>query len=200
MFAKVRYNCYFGVLYIQSFFMEQWKDIDGWEGKYQISNLGRFKSFGIKYSKKFPDGYITLGTIDTTGYRVIVMTHTRDFRHQERIHALVAKAFIPKPQSEERLVVNHIDGNQLNNCVENLEWCTHGDNLRHAIKIGLWNKKGTNHPLSKLTEEQVIDMRKMRKEGFLYKEIAAKHGVNRRHAGDVVTGKNWGWLKEGLSN
>lgn len=177
--------------------MEIWKDVIGWEGKYFISNRGRLKSVNGKYKLRHPDGYITTGTIDSTGYQCVTMRRPGEI-HQERVHGLVAKHFLVKPNSKKRLVVNHKDGNQLNNNVENLEWVTSKENTLHAIRIGLMDNKGTKHGMSKVTEAQVIEMRKLRKQGLFHKEIADRFGICRRQAGDIINGKNWGWLKEGL--
>lgn len=174
---------------------EIWKEIAGWNGKYLISNFGRVKSIGGKYKLRYPDGYITLGCIDTLGYHVFILFRP-GHKFRQRVHALVANAFLEKPTHAN--CVNHKDGNKLNNHVDNLEWTTRGDNVRHAVKTGLLNIKGEKHPLRKLTEENVIEMRKMRKSGMLYEDIAKKFNVCRRQAGDVINGVNWGWLKEGL--
>lgn len=173
---------------------EVWKDIKGYEGKYQISNLGRLKSINGKFKVSCPDGFITLGTIDSVGYRKVSLRKSGQ-RVEYRIHALVANAFIQKRHSEKRLIVNHKDGNKLNNHVSNLEWVTDLENCQHAIKTGLTNNRGSNHGMSKLTEDQVILIRKLRSEGLLFKEIADKFGISRRQAGDISSGRNWGWLK-----
>lgn len=179
--------------------IEIWKDVTGWEGKYQISNQGRFKSIGGKYTKKFPDGYITLGTIGYGGYRSVTLRKP-GLCFQVRTHTLVAEHFHQKPESTERLTVNHLDGNKLNNNDWNLEWCTAGENVKHAVRIGLFDKKGEKHKNAKLTNEKVIEMRRLRsKEGWAHQKIADTFGVCRRQASDVINGVNWGWLKEGLT-
>lgn len=141
-----------------------------------------------------PDGYLTFGCVDTLGYRVFVL-RDRSKYHRSRSHTLVAKAFIPNPENKPQ--VNHKDGDKLNNHVSNLEWVTHAENSSHAVRIGLFNIKGENHPMSKLTKEQVVAMRLLRKkEGLSHQKIASMFGVCRRQAGDVINGVNWGWLNE----
>lgn len=179
--------------------IEIWKDVTGWEGKYQISNQGRFKSIGGKYTKKFPDGYITLGAIGYGGYRTLALRRP-GFLFQVRVHTLVAEHFCVKPESTEKLFVNHLDGNKLNNNDWNLEWCTPGENVKHAVRTGLFDIKGEKHPHAKLTNEKVIEMRMLRnKFGLTHQRIADMFGINRRQAGDVINGVNWGWLKDGLN-
>ena len=93
--------------------MEVWKDIKGYEGLYQVSNLGNVKSLktnkNLYYSKS--RNYLRVG-LNKNGVR-------RGFS----IHRLVAQAFIPNPKNKP--CVNHKDCNPKNNCVDNLEWCTH---------------------------------------------------------------------------
>lgn len=174
--------------------LEIWKDVVGFEGKYFVSNHGRLKSLNGKFTKKYPDGYITTGTIDSLNYRVVTLRDHGRIR-KDRIHRLVALAFIERVEGKN--YVNHIDGDGLNNHVSNLEWCTHKENIRHAINTGLFDTKGEKHFNSKLTKDKVLEMRRLYfKEGLTQKEIAEKFGVCRRQAGDVINGVNWGWLTE----
>lgn len=174
---------------------ERWIPVDGWEHKYYISDHGRLKSIGGRYKIRHPDGYITIGSIDSTGYRSITLRRPNVCFHA-RVHALVARHFLHKPIGSE--CVNHKDGNKLNNHYSNLEWMTMGDNVKHAVTTGLFNIKGTKHHHAKLNEQQVIEMRLLRNQGMTYQKIAEMFGVCRRQASDVVRGINWGWLKDGL--
>lgn len=105
--------------------MEEWKDIDGYESLYQISNKGRVKSLERQcrtknYLRRVPEKIISY-CHDTYGYPIVTL-HKCGKKKTHTIHKLVAKAFIPNPNNYPS--VNHIDENKDNNCVENLEWCT----------------------------------------------------------------------------
>lgn len=113
---------------------EVWKDIDGYEGKYKISNLGRVKSlvFSNRQSTFLKERilkpqknkkYLQVSLCKNNKIKII------------NIHRLVALTFIPNPNNLPQ--INHIDGNKLNNIVENLEWCTCSQNIQHAYNNGL---------------------------------------------------------------
>lgn len=118
---------------------EAWKDIEGYEGLYQVSNLGRVKSLDhIIKTKRNKDmlikGKIKTITIGKDGYCVVNLQH-KDSKKLFKVHRLVAQAFIPNPHNKTE--VNHIDTNKTNNMVDNLEWVTSEENIQHAIDNGL---------------------------------------------------------------
>lgn len=113
---------------------EVWKDIDGWEGQYQISNLGRVKSLPKKLHRGMTKERIMKSTNNGSDY-FIVGFRNGNRRKSYLVHRLVAKAFIPNPKNKEE--VNHIDGNKQNNIYTNLEWTTKQENINHAWRTGL---------------------------------------------------------------
>lgn len=115
-----------------------WKDIEGYEGYYQISNFGRIKSFKIDKKK----GRVLKMTNKNGWYFTIPLQGIGVPTKTKRIHRLVAKHFIPNPENLPE--VNHKDSNKQNNHVENLEWVTRGQNMRHAIKNNPNIIKGMN--------------------------------------------------------
>jgi hypothetical protein len=116
--------------------MEIWKNVKGFNGIYQVSNLGRLKSF-----KENKNGRI-LSNINRQGGYLSVVLGYRGLKKYTRIHRLVAETFIPNPDNKPE--VNHIDGNKQNNCVSNLEWVTRKENAAHAMKHNPNILKGMN--------------------------------------------------------
>ena len=94
--------------------MEEWKDIEGYEGMYQISNLGRVKSLSRKYS---PKEYIKKQKTQANGYLSVTLWKN-GIGQTLTVHRLVAKAFIPNPNNLSQ--VNHLVVNKTNNIVDNL--------------------------------------------------------------------------------
>ena len=117
---------------------EEWRDISGFNGNYQISNFGRVKSKERVVSNSVrtyvKEEQILRTQTMKSGYKCVVLREAGKKRLL-KIHRLVATAFISNPDNLP--CVNHIDGNKTNNFVGNLEWCTVEYNNKHAIQNGL---------------------------------------------------------------
>lgn len=112
---------------------EEWRAIEGYEGLYEVSSLGRVRSIPKKHSyPKNADGILSPST-RKGGYKQVTLCKDGKTKPHS-IHRLVAIAFIGKPASK-ALVVNHIDENPSNNAVSNLEWVTPRQNLEHSNVI-----------------------------------------------------------------
>lgn len=128
---------------------EIWRDVEGYEGEYQISSYSRVKSFykgTVKILKPQLSGLYLAVTLKLNGKPKIC-----------DVHVLAARAFIPNPENKPE--VNHKDGVKLNCFIENLEWNTQSENVRHAFRSGLKKSKhGVENTLAKLTEDQVREI------------------------------------------
>jgi hypothetical protein len=130
--------------------MEIWKDIEGYEGLYQVSNLGRIKSLERKVKNQFNEYIIKekIKKLSDNGHGYLHLTLYKNGKFKQfYIHRIVAEAFLSN--SKNYLEINHKDGNKQNNCIDNLEWCTSSQNKKHAFKIGLKiSKKGRDNDKS----------------------------------------------------
>jgi hypothetical protein len=128
---------------------EVWKEINGFNGKYYVSNKGKVLS--TNKNKR-----IILKPSTTTGYEYVCLSLNK-INKSFKVHRLVANAFILNENNKP--FVNHINGIKTDNNVENLEWVTAKENLLHARKTGLNKSYGIYHPKSKLTKEDIINIR-----------------------------------------
>ena len=109
--------------------LEQWRNITGYEGLYQVSNYGRVK-------RKYNNGKTKiLKPISTNNGYLRVSLSKNNVKNMCFVHRLVAQAFLDNPDN--KLQVNHISGIKTDNRVENLEWCTAQENIQHAFNTGL---------------------------------------------------------------
>lgn len=105
--------------------VEVWKDIEGYEGLYQVSSLGRVKS--LRFGKE----RILKAGKDKGGYLMVNLCKNSKTK-MYKVHRLVAQAFIPNPDGLQ--CINHKDENKTNNCVDNLEWCTYLYNNNYGTR------------------------------------------------------------------
>jgi len=115
---------------------EIWKEIEGFEGRYQVSNLGRVMSLVTNHGKqrqKLKPQY--------ERRYMFVNLSVKNRGHTKDVHRMVANAFVPNPDNKP--MVNHIDGVKLNNNASNLEWVTCSENHKHAYASGLRTSEGT---------------------------------------------------------
>lgn len=120
--------------------MEVWKDIPGYEGKYQISNKGRVKSLprDEQFCKR-PKEVILKTFVCGSGYQEVILRN-KGKRKPKLIHRMVAEAFVPNHANKEE--VNHKDGDKFNNVHTNLEWVTPKENIRHSYDVLPRKKNG----------------------------------------------------------
>lgn len=158
--------------------------------RYFINKAGElFTDYGEKRMKEaLKNGYVKNSLVLNDG------TSKFYFRHR-----LVMRCFSPREDYDE-LQVNHIDGNKLNNSLENLEWCTNQENRIHAVKIGLAaSLKGENNPASKLLESQVIDIIHDLLDHVPYSQIMAKYNCSKSAISAIKNKRNWRYLTQDIN-
>jgi hypothetical protein len=174
--------------------VKKWRDIKEYEGIYQVSNDGQVRSL----DKRVPCRYDSFATkkgkllkpnINHEGYLRINLYNRNGIHKKYSVHRLVAMAFIPN--LEKKPQVNHINGIVGDNRVENLEWCTQSENQKHAYKIGLQKPVcGEKHGGSKLTENQVIWIRRLK--GKVTQKVLSKFfKIDPSVISNIHTGKRW---------
>lgn len=165
---------------------EEWKDIDGYEGLYKVSNLGRVKS--MNYNKTGREK--CLKSSDRKGYDAVILSRNGN-RVCKSIHRLVLEAFTPNPNNKPQ--VNHIDGDKKNNNVNNLEWCTAKENTRHSFKNGLQNiLRGSDVYNSRLSPNDILQMRSIYDHGWANQsELADAYNISFQHAHKILRNKVW---------
>jgi NUMOD4 motif-containing protein/HNH endonuclease len=192
-----------GVFYFGVKTMEIWKDIPEYEGLYQVSNMGRVKSLDRWITQKYSreKGYynrLMLGKIinpfsDKNGYQYVSLSKDNKVK-RGCVHYLVLKTFIgERPSSYD---CNHLNGQKNDNRLENLEYCTKSDNLKHSYRV--LNRKhrkypiGNQHHKAKLTDSDVINIRQLySSEIHTQKELAQIFGVTQTNISIIVRGEGW---------
>ena len=155
--------------------LEIWKPIAGYEGLYEVSNLGRVKSFERPNTK----GGILKTTKNNRGYHDVSLMKCGKRKHQ-LVHRLVAIAFCEKPEGTN--VVNHIDCNPDNNCASNLEWVTQSQNICHSADCGKMVRPVIRS--NGKTEKYYQSMKEAQRDGFCVSAISqCCHGKTKTHKG-----------------
>jgi hypothetical protein len=167
--------------------MEAWKDIPGYEGRYQISNIGRVKSLPKKMGSYIRGTEIILKkNTNRWGYDYYTFSKPGCKPKSKTVHQMMAIAFIPNPEA--KLFVNHINGVKDDNRLENLEWVTAKENSEHAIKSGLSGSVGETNHNAKLTTSQVLEIVS---DGRDVDELAVAYNTSRFNIIDIKRGRRW---------
>lgn len=174
---------------------EIWKAIEGFEGLYEVSNLGRVRSLDRTYPNNYRPHkgiikkFALCGGRGHNKYPTVGLQRVNPkFKTGALVHRLVAKAFIPNPDNKPE--VNHIDGNKLNNHVDNLEWCTRKENVQHSSDNGLLRCDGV-HFNAKLNVANVVQIKKELANGTRKCAIAKKYNVEVGTVYAISYNKSW---------
>lgn len=177
---------------------EKWLPCPGFEDHYEVSDHGRLRSRAIfiphdgSWNKDI-GGYIKKVKMHNQQVNRYGYLHSKLCKYgkcnHRTIHRLVATAFLENPNKHPQ--VNHIDGNKMNNHVDNLEWVSRSGNIKHAYDTGLMNSdhlKGSKHHNAKLTED---DVRAIRASDKSRKELMEEYGISYSTLKDVLNFKSW---------
>lgn len=172
--------------------MEIWKDIKGYEGEYQVSNLGRVKSLerytrcgtNGKGKRLIKERFLRAGAYNKFGHVSVVL---RIHGTGQPVHKLVMEAFVgARPENYD---ICHNDGNPKNNKLENLRYDTRSNNNIDVFRHG--------RTMGKLTPDEVAEVRHLLENTNLYqKTIAKRYGVSQRTVSRINTGETFSWLDD----
>jgi hypothetical protein len=165
--------------------MENWKDVSGFEGKYQVSDVGNIRS--LDRHGKHRDGGLRV-------YYGKLLAPIKQNKNSDYVrvklcgklslvHRVVASAWVANPNNLPQ--VNHKDGNKTNNHPSNLEWCSPRENIHHAIESGLI-KGAYNFKFSQKEIDSIIDMRN---NGKSFREISRHHYCDPSTISKILNGE-----------
>lgn len=166
----------------------EWKVIPNTNGKYEASEDGDIRNSETKRILK--------KQINMHGYYILTLRIIPNEQLNVRVHRLVAETFLGDSNGR---IINHKDGNKLNNNIYNLEWISSGENNKHAYDIGLKTpnmdsviKSGENHYRSTITEEIVLEILKIHdEEGLGCRKIAKRLNISHGVVNGILIGKTW---------
>lgn len=159
-------------------------EIDDYPG-YLIGDHGDVISLDYRHTGK-PSKLAS--SLDSCGYPTVHLYSGGDDTAR-CIHRAVGEAFIANPENKPE--INHLDGNKENNHVDNLEWVTSAQNNSHAGESDLM-AKGEDHPHAKLSEEQVLEIRRLYAETDATQyDLADRFGMSKAQIGSIVRGEKW---------
>lgn len=175
---------------------EIWMDVKGYEGLYQVSDLGSIKRTSDQYGRIV--NRILINSTKQCGHLCVTLSFKGKTKTR-LVHHLVLEAFIGlRPVGTE---CRHLDGNPANNKLNNLKWGTRSENVEDAMKHGTFSLpprndlEGSKSSSAKLNDNKIIEIRKLHAEGMSDTEIAKKYGVCRQTINTIINNKRWKHVK-----
>jgi hypothetical protein len=165
---------------------EEWRVIEDFP-IYEVSNFGRVRSNSKRTFKLKNPPYISQ-CLNEHGYKVVGLCKVGKKATVHFVHRLVLEAFKAKRKDGEEC--NHMDGNRINNLVNNLEWVSHLDNVRHAFNTGL-SKNGEESHAAKLTFSNIKRIRKLINHKVCQRRIAEHFKITEATICDIKKGRSW---------
>lgn len=168
---------------------ERWLPVRGYEGLYEVSDLGRVRSLDrIVSGPRTWRGRILTPTLNNVGYLGVMLSDGIRGVVLRRVHRLVLDAFCRPPRPGEQ--ANHRDFNKTNNRLENLEWTTPRENHAHA-KAGGRIAHGEQNANAKLTEKAVLEIRARASRGESQRALATEYGISQSNVFRIASRKLW---------
>lgn len=174
---------------------ELWVPAFGYEGVYEVSNLGRVKR--VKQGPHTRPGFILKPSIGRKGY---IRYGLRDGGPMKSIqaHRLVWQSFVERIPAG--FQINHINGITDDNRLENLEVVTPSENNLHAFRVlgrkpNVWDRAGEKNGRAKLTEPDIFKIHQLRSEGLTQQKIADVYGVTQVQISSILRGESWPHVK-----
>lgn len=175
--------------------IEEWKDIEGYEGYYQVSSFGNIRSLdrlidfpsrwhGGSMVKRIRKGHIMKPGSSPRGYSIASLSKLSVHKYYS-VHRLVAMTFIPNPENKPQ--VNHINGIKTDNRVENLEWVTPSENIQHSVDTGL-QPKPVKMPKKKLNYGKV---RRIRESNLGIGDLCKMFDITPKTVNRILSRKTW---------
>lgn len=176
--------------------MEIWLPVTGFEGIYDVSNLGavrRIKPYKLGKFVNQPLPRILTGGNNGRGYKTVLLSDSDTRRSKTyKIHQLVANAFLgPRPEKQE---INHINRDRSDNRLCNLEYVSHQRNMKHCYEFKERQDtcpRGTKHHNARITEQIARDIKQRLKSGEIMRNMAEQYGVSIAAIHMIKTGKTW---------
>ena len=168
-----------------------WKQINGYNDKYEISEYGDVRSLSrtvIGKTNRINVAKERLLKYDIRGGYKCYTLCDKGAKKKHPAHRIVAAHFIEKTDGD---LINHKDGNKLNNHFSNLEWCNCKQNIHHAIRLGLIKVQGSDNGNSKLSNSDVLHILEKSKSGFNQSQLGREYNVKPFTIGRILNKINW---------
>jgi hypothetical protein len=177
---------------------EDWRPVIGWEGLYEVSNLGRVRSLdrwvrAKLNSRKFVPGAVLRGRVQKPTAYVMIRLSDGARRVRRFLHHLVLESFgYSRPDGAP---CRHLNGNPGDNRLANLAWGTARENAADRVGHGTASR-GEASGMAKLTEADVHEIRRLLRQGLSHPDIASRFNVGRTNIENIKAGRTWAWLPE----
>jgi hypothetical protein len=171
---------------------EVWKDVLGFEGRYEVSNRGRVRALFSACNGQWKPGRLLKPQVYIWGYLMVTLYKANRTPKDRSIHSLVLEAF--KGARPAGQVCRHLNGVRTHNHIENLEWGTYSDNASDAKLHGTF-VIGEKNGFSKLNESEVRSIRRLRLKGWTLKSLGRKFNTHFSNVMLIVKRRTWAHVK-----